>query len=474
MDPLPSKSVLLLDTRTVSRSSNAHLVLGPITKSTSNPLFGEDYFADPPLRWEARFDNMYPTVVYDPEMGKYRAWYFSFLHDGPVQDVPLGERDATAYRCQDRVDGLLYAESDNGLIWEKPKLGLIDFEGSTANNIVMSTPTHGIHAGGVMSDDRDPDPTRRFKAMYRSARDHHMAVAFSPDGITWTDAVLWPNADAVGDTHSNTLWVDDLQRYVGITRGWTGKPYHGERVVLRTESTDFVDWSKPLEVLRGDGPHDQIYSMPIAHHGDGFIGLPAIFHKGDPEADNWDTVDTELAFSPDGHQWHRVCAGQAFIPRGPGSYPDGAYDAGCVYAAPPIVGPEGDIRLYYGGSNGLHNSWREGSLNLATIRRDRYAGLAPVDASQGTIVRTSPVTLGNKLTINVEPDASGIVRVAVLDLEGRPVEGLSFDDCQPITGDDVAAPVRWNNPDITLPGEAVHLEFELSNTTLYAFTPSTT
>ena len=469
VDPLP-KSVLLLDTRSVSRSSNAHLVPGPVTKSTCNPLFGEDYFADPPRKWEARFDNVYPSVAYDPDMGKYRAWYFSFLHDGPTQDIALNERAGRSYRSQDRIEGLLYAESSDGLTWVKPELGLIEFGGSSANNIVMSNLTHGIHAGGVMLDERDPDSSRRFKAIYRCARDRHMAVAFSSDGITWTDAVLWPNADAVGDTHSNAVWVSGLDRYVAITRGWTEKPYHGERTVLRTESSDFVDWSEPVEVLRGDGLHDQIYSMPIAHHGNGFIGLPAVFHKGDPEAENWDTVDTELAFSPDGRKWHRICAGQPFIPRGPGSYPDGAYDAGCVYASAPIVGPDGGISLYYGGSNGLHNSWREGSLNLATIPRDRYAGMAPGDVGRRAIVRTSPVVLGDELTINAAPGDGGSTRVAVLDLDGRPIEGFSFDHCEPITVDDVAAVVRWH-PSAVLPNHAVYLEFEMSNVTIFAFNP---
>ena len=196
----------------VSSSTSTRLVLGQVTKCDANPLFGEDYFADPARPWESRFDNVYPTVIYDAEMEKYRAWYFSFSFDGPLQDTPLPDRSRTEYRAGDRQEVLLYAESDDGLAWEKPSLGLIEFGGSSDNNIVMASWTHGIHAGGVLYDPHDPEPGRRYKVLFRSARDRRMAVAFSTDGLDWGPTVVWPANDAVGDTHNNasglTSWSD--------------------------------------------------------------------------------------------------------------------------------------------------------------------------------------------------------------------------------------------------------------------------
>ena len=77
--------------------------------------------------------------------------------------------------------------------------------------------------------------------------------------------------------------------------------------------------------------------------------------------------------APTASHWERLCPGQPLIPRGAGSYPDGEHDCGCVYAAAPFL-HEGRILIYYGGSNGRHNNWREGSLNLATLDIDRWAG----------------------------------------------------------------------------------------------------
>ena len=150
--------------------------------------------------------------------------------------TPLEQRPGIQYVRDKREEGLCYATSKDGLNWEKPALGLIEFEGSRANNLVMRRATHGIHAGGVLKDYDDPDPSRRYKFTHRNPRARRMASCFSPDGIQWSQPVLWPQHDAVGDTHNNAIWSPELGKYVAITRGWSEGPYRGVRTVLRSES----------------------------------------------------------------------------------------------------------------------------------------------------------------------------------------------------------------------------------------------
>ena len=46
---------------------NARLVLARAEKDTeNNPLFHEDFFSDPPRRWEPRYDNAYPNPSPEP------------------------------------------------------------------------------------------------------------------------------------------------------------------------------------------------------------------------------------------------------------------------------------------------------------------------------------------------------------------------------------------------------------------------
>ena len=460
-----SSSFLLLDPRVVASTANAKLEHGTVKKHPANPLFTEEYFADPPKRWEARLDNVYPNVIYDEDEGVFKCWYKSFIVDEASNWTPLKQRTQQPYGESAREEGLLYAVSADGIQWDKPALGVIDFEGSNANNLVMRRATHGLHAGGVLKDPRDPDPARRYKFIHRNASARRMAACFSPDGLHWSQPVLWPVHNAPGDCHNNAIWSPERERYICITRGWSD----GIRTVLRSESKDFVIWSQPSEIMRGVDAHDQIYSMPICRYGGLYIGLPSVFHKGDKSAADWDTVDTELAVSADSVKWQRICPGEALIPRGEGSYPDGAYDCGCVYAAAPFL--KGDkILIYYGGSNGLHNNWREGSLNLATLAVDRFAGYRPANAHRSATLVTNPLSLTRELmTLNADVEPGGWIRAAILAADGGAQSGFELAECAPVLEGGANCRLRWRERDIAeLAGRSARLVFEFQKAELYA------
>jgi hypothetical protein len=465
-----TQSILLLDSRMVETMVNAKLEPGKVEKHSQNPLFMEEFFADPPKNWEARYDNLYPTVLFDEEEGVYKLWYHTFLVDSTSNETPLAKRPFTEYRGGQREDGVLYAISKDGIHWEKPNLGIIPFNSSAENNIVMSLKSHGVHSGGVIKEAHDPDPNRRYKYFHRNPGARRMAVSFSADGLHWSQPILWPEHDAVGDSHNNALWAPELGRYVGFTRGWSERPYHGIRTLLRTESNDFIHWSEPVEIMRGADEHDQIYSMPVFRYKDLYLGLPAQFHKGNPDAPDWDTVTTELAWSADTINWQRICPGQPFIPLGPGEYPDGAYDCGCIYAAAPVIQGD-DILLYYGGSNGLHNGWREGSFNLATFPKDRFAGYLPNNPGHTATVRTTRLVAQEMpLSVNVDIQSNGWLRVAVLDSDGIPLAGYGLDDCHPLQAGGLAVVVQWQSKDLSaLAGKRIQLMFEFNSAKLFAY-----
>ena len=452
--------LLLLDSRLVATAQNAALELGTVIKSERNPLFREEE------RWEARYDNVYPNVMYDEEQGLYKCWYSVFIRDSPSNGTPLDRRPSAAYGVGEREEGLLYAVSKDGIVWEKPGLGLIEFEGSTENNIVISKATHGIHAGGVFKDLHDPDPARRYKFLHLNASARRMAVAFSADGIHWSQPILWRRHNAAGDCHNNALWSPELGKYIGITRGWSGDI----RTVLRSESHDFVHWSRPQEIMRGQNAHDQIYSMPIFRYGGLYLGLPAVFHQGDAQAPDWDTVDTELAWSPDSHTWHRICPGKPLIPRGAGAYPDGDEDCGCIYAAAPLL-QDDRLLIYYGGSNGLHHGWREGSLNLATLAKDRFAGFVPQVAHQPAMLKTVRLRVqGPALTVNAEIRRGGSIRASLIDMNGTSPSGFGMDDCIAVTTGGLCCKLGWGQKRLDeLADKNLRILFEIRQARLYAF-----
>jgi hypothetical protein len=426
---------LLLDNRLIERLDNARLALGTVAKQARNPLFRED------RPWEPRFDNLYANVLYDETEKLFKCWYSPFIIDKAVTDTAKADRLQVPYRPNVREMGVCYAVSRDGLTWRKPALGLVDFEGSKANNLVV----RGPHGAGIFRDGRESDPQKRYKMFYQG-----MAVRFSPDGLHWSDAVDCPEIEARGDTHNNTFWSPELKKYVGITR-----LFFGQRIVGRTESPDFLHWLKAGEVLRGDS-QNQTYAMPVFPYAGIYLGLVMILRRQD------DRVHCELAWSPDTVQWNRIEPGKPFIPT---SDIQGAYDWGCVYAAAVPIVRAGRILLYYGGSNGPHGGWREGSFCLATLRADGFAGYQPVDSASPAVVTIRPVLCSGK-RLRITADArGGSVRVSFIDAAGR-----QSARSEPVTGEVTDQAVRFPQ-DVrqAQKGAAVRLRIEITRAKVYCF-----
>ena len=96
--------------------------------------------------WEGE-TSWCPVVIKDGD--KYRMWYRS---QDEQQDTGGFNHTFTAY-----------AESEDGICWQRPNLGLFDFNGSTDNNICVDNPnTKNI---AVFKDKRPGVPeSERYKA----------------------------------------------------------------------------------------------------------------------------------------------------------------------------------------------------------------------------------------------------------------------------------------------------------------------
>ena len=442
---------LLLDSRVIKSTENAKLTLGTVKKHPANPLFGED------KPWEPRFDNLYPNVIYDEEDELYKCWYNPFIVFRAHTLIPRDSRkymdlakteDAIEGECREM--GLCYAVSKDGIHWEKPELGIVEFDGSKKNNIVMRSP----HGPGVFKDLREPDPARRYKTFFGGKA--KMEVAFSPDGLHWSQPITIPEVNSHG-THANAVWAPDLGKYAGFTRQFS-EPSPGVRQVWRTESSDFVHWTRDKVVLSGLDRNLQTYSMPVFCHGGVYLGLVAIY---DTDADR---VWTELTWSPDTATWHRVLPGMPLIPN---SEKEGEYDWGCVYAAACPVFLEDEIRLYYGGSDGYHFGWRDGFFCLATLRPDGFAGYEPTSTDAPAIIVTKPIT-GQfaSLCITADVQVGGSVRVAAVDEQGKELA-----HGEPINSTVTDGKVTWTDGwDLaSVNGKEIRLKFELNDTKLYSF-----
>jgi len=426
---------LLLDNRVVQDVVNAKLSIGEIQKHKKNPLFTED------KSWEKRFDNLYGNVIYDQEENIYKCWYSPFIVDYSAKGMSLKERKEKEYNPpENREMAICYAVSKDGINWKKPNLGLIEYENSKANNIVW----RGPHGAGIFKDKYEADPEHKYKAIFQGLK-----VSTSPDGLHWRSPIKCENVDVAGDTHNNAFWAPSLNKYVGITRTWGDLG----RQVARIESKDFNNWTPQEVILQGRDKDHQPYAMPVFYYAGIYLGLLAIHEQSS------DRVWTELAWSSDTENWGRVCPGSPLIPC---SEKILDYDYGCVYPCADPIFLDHEIRLYYGASDYLHFGWRKGSLCLASLRPDGFAGYEQKSDKRPAIITTSKLKYsGQDINITADVRSKGYVRVKILNSEGSHIA----------TAKKITKTMTNGSLELSkkVKSEEIQLQFELKNVKLYSF-----
>ena len=454
--PHRREKYLVLDSRIIESTKNAKLTLGQITKHESNPLFVEGQ------PWEPRYDNMYPNVIYDNEENLYKCWYCPFIVDQRTTETHSDRRkpSLTPYmdaRPAGREEALLYAISKDGLNWVKPELGLVDFKGSSKNNIVC----RGLSGAGVIKDELERFPERRYKAFYCSNSGYKMR--YSSDGLNWGDEVSLPGVGE-SDCHANMIWSPELKKYVGILRHYDPIPVTGNRKIARTESIDSVTWTKSETIIEGT-PQDQLHDMVIFRDGGVYLGLLGCMNYPSKETRNGVRQHIELAWSPDSYKWHRINPRTPFISNSKSNnneYGKMPYDWGCVFPSAPVFRDD-EIRIYYGASDWYFFDWRKGGLALATLGKDRWAGYEAIDDDDTAIVTTTPLKLDNHIHITADVGKGGLILVNVLDQKGEILVSS-----QGIKSSCTEFKLNFDPQYSNLVGKVFRIQFILQKSTIYS------
>lgn len=431
---------LLLDRRFLNPQGMVNVSLeptSPVKDEQNNPLFVQD------KPWEIRIDNGYPNVLYDEQTGIFHCYYTLFTEDYDTEGTTVEERTSRDYRPRmDRVICLAYARSKDGVHWEKPSLGLVDWRGSRENNLLFQY----AHGTGVMIDDREEDPGRRFKMVTKvDIPNHgaHMAVAFSADGVHWSELTPWPDHNPTADSHNLPFWNEKEKCYMLLSRIWKD----GVRITTICRSMDFIHWSEPKETLRGQGFGSQIYSMPAFANNNIYLGLASVIHEGDRLEEDFDCVDCELTWSADGEKFDFVAPGKPVIKRGCGRYPDGDFDNSCIYASQPVENPDGSLWVYYMGGNGRHTNFRESSLGRAYWEADKFAAYVPKNLDRDCTLTTSTLEFREPylelLASPVDPERRVSLTASVHSIwTEEALEGFSMEDSR-VTFENGWYRIRW-------------------------------
>jgi len=450
------KRVLFLDLWEMNEMVHLDLVVNTAKKEGANPVLRGD-----PDSWDSQA-SCYGTVLYDE--GVFKMWY-------------------TARSRDHNFAGVCYAISRDGVHWEKPNLGIHEYNGSKENNIciVGQVPAsfEPIRGGGmtpnpsVFKDPKEPDPNKRYKMVLNSQVINDVKLfglmMHSPDGIHWTPYVSDPDLHTPtrfmlteGVLHlmeMNGLFYDEKEpnekRRWKIYGQFAGRRGQEEvrcgGLAYSPDGLDWTaDWDHPVLDPRG-GSEAGDHLMVVWPYRDYYIGVPDCWHESR-------ALDNELTVSRDGYHFTRVADGQKILPRGEGA----EWDAQFVSKANTIVTTDDEILIYYAGTRRpsllghpsavyvIGAGRGHANTGLARVPVDAWTYLRVKPEHREGYVSTVPIALseGSALDLVVKADhlraGQDFILVELIDEQsGRPVPGFSAQDCTPIVSDGDAIRVRW-------------------------------
>ena len=280
-----------------------------------------------------------------------------------------------------------YAESHDGLTWEKPQLGICEYDGSKQNNIVIQPE----YPNGFLDDCSmiyEPDDEWPYKLLYWDSMDASplnwgIFATRSKDGIyfesignvlpKWGDRFIAVTKKVDGKYRiygrgTFETGLDEFGNWKGGNRHVTEyalDPFPRKRPVVYTASEDLHNWTAGEQIIKPDTSDPfqmQFYSLSPFRYAGIWLADLLRMHAAP------DVLDPELVWSYDGKNWSRSHERKPFIPLGP----KGAFDSVWLNLATnaPILNYNQALVLLLGTSPG---PWR-------TVSR-RVRGHRPGDAS---------------------------------------------------------------------------------------------
>jgi len=434
----------------------------------------------PSMPWESVELRPRHTLLFDDDIQRFRMWYTATSE----------EAGAARHR-------LCYAESSDGLNWERPELGLVEFDGSSANNIVCDVSDADGTQWQIVKDLSEPHRSRRYKSLgFDYCADPGewdvepgtmgLCVAFSPDGFRWTKPTM---------VFPTTMMTDSdcmLPRRDPISGLWTGffrpRTHPKRRFIGLSTSDDFVHWSAPRMLLtpdREDEEWTEFYGVTADVCESVRVGILWVYHNNPQHS----PMTTELVHSRNGIDYHRTAPREEFLARGS----EGEPDEGMVR---PIALTERDdhMLVFFSGTNREHGSDRgmemqkprvptgqveRWQFRVARLPWGHFRGLR---AHGSGLVETKWLTNygtgGIRAVASLEQD--GWVKAELLDQYGNTIPGFQAEDSHWEPAERGTLRFFWGEKRFTgAPGEAIEggrnvghvvkVRFHLHKATLFGF-----
>jgi len=422
---------------------------------------------------------------------------------------------------QDTGDWQCYATSKDGLEWAKPKLGMVEWNGSKANNLIQGPDGRALNQTQVcvFIDPRNGVPeTERVKLLFfpnLSTWDQvgtiealRANILVSADGIQFRESgipiqLTSTLKDAFDGFH--IFWSEVEQRFVGFFRWYQEVPvdqpdihpqFRGSksgkkfmRTLFTSTSPDLIHWSENIPMTYGSTPREEIYrdaAFPYFRAPHIYVGIanrffegrralspeelgtigfvPMIGRKGTVFDHCCDCNDSVLLSARPGSTDFTRPFMEAFVR--PGS-DVGNWTSRNNYSLLPVyqTGPEEMSFLL---TRHL-TQFEPVKLQRFSLRLDGFASInAPW--SGGEMVTAPLIFSGDRLELNYATSAAGQVQIEIQHADGNPFPGFSLQDSAMLIGDRIAGYARWKSGANVgaLAGKPVRLRFVMRDADLYS------
>ncbi len=431
--------------------------------------------------WEGDGCNFH-NAFYDD--GKWRMYYLGWWMGG---DHPGGIR-----AC--------YAESEDGIHWVKPNLGLFEFNGSKENNVIMDRTENGGIGCFYVYKDQNPDcpKDKLYKAIVCHEdppdvknRTRSLWAYYSPDGIHFSGSDLISKNGAF-DTMNIVFWDTNIKKYRCYYRAahhpndtaplvWFGND--DIRDIRYIESDDFENWSEQKLVTFGQAEEFELYTNMIQQYYRApqiLIGFPMRYIYRREWTKNYDELcgkDFRLERCRRDDRYGKavtdgifICSrngvdfklySESFMRPGPETplkwvYGDSCISRMTIETPSNIPGADAEISLY---TYDNHWSGKASQLIRNTIRCDGFVSLHAGEKEK-SIVTKPFIFSGNEMRINFSTSALGYMFLTLTADDGTEIHtcetfGDSTDrrihfygDLEAFSGKPVILTVRMKDADL--------------------------
>ena len=355
------------------------------------------------------------------------------------------------------------AESDDGIQFTRPKLGLFEWQGNKDNSIVwMGAGTHNFTP--FLDANPAAPADQRFKALASVGAKAQLVAFVSADGYRWRKLRDEPViTEGAFDSQNLAFWDPERQLYVEYHRGFRD----GVRDIMTATSPDFVTWTAPQWLDYGAAPKEHLYTNAITPYFRAphiHVGFPNRFIEARKKVATHPgpgVNDALLMSSRDMIHFERWR--EAFI------YPtldeENWTDRNNYVAWGIVPLNEREIAIY----STDHYRHKTARVVLNIVRTDGFASVY-ADASGGQLL-TRPFTFtGRRLEINYATAAAGSLKFALCDEAGEAYPGFTLGDSEVLYGNELAHTVAWSaGSDVSsLAGQRVRLRVNLKDADLFA------